>query len=226
MEPRVRRLYEAMFALEDLREIFRESVPGRANEDEIAAGVARVERILKDFKERKSSSLKYITDHIELRTREEEYININPIQPGGRLTPEARKALIAYGDGYSVCDWCLNQRLDKIRRPPVDEFHAELAEFVGMDEVRVVPGARRGFQIVTSSLLNKGDIVLLPDLGHYTEYLAVEIAGGVVREIPSGESNIITGDAVADTIEQVRATTGKVPKLVIVEHFDYSFGNE
>jgi len=226
MEPRVRKIYEAIFALEDLREIFREAVPGRANEDEIAAGVARVERILRDFKECKNSSLKYITNHIELRTREEEYININPIQPGGRLTPEARKALIAYGDGYSVCDWCRDQRLDRIKRPPVDEFHAELAEFVGMDEVRVVPGARRGFQAVTSSLLDKGDIVLLSDLGHYTEYLAVEIAGGVIREIPSGEVNIISGDAVADTIEQVRITTGKKPKLIIIEHFDYSFGNE
>ena len=65
----MRKLYEAIFALEDLREIFREAVPGRANEDEIAAGVARVERILRDFKECKNSSLKYITNHIELRTR-------------------------------------------------------------------------------------------------------------------------------------------------------------
>ncbi len=95
-----------------------------------------------------------------------------------------------------------------------------------MDEARVVPGARRGFQAVTSSLLDKGDIALLSDLGHYTEYLAVEVAGGVVREIPSGDSKIVTGDAVADTIERVEATTGKKPKLIIVEHFDYSYGNE
>ncbi len=222
----MRKLYEAMFALEDLREVFRDAVPGSANEEEIAACIARVERILKELKEAKSSSLKYITDRIELRTREEEYININPIQPGGRLTLEARKALIAYGDGYSVCDWCRDLRLDMIKRPPVDEFHAELAEFVGMDEARVVPGARRGFQAVTSSLLDKGDIALLSDLGHYTEYLAVEVAGGVVREIPSGDSKIVTGDAVADTIERVEATTGKKPKLIIVEHFDYSYGNE
>ncbi len=226
MDPRVRKLYEALFALEDLREIFRTAVPGCADEDEIAAGVARVEAILNDLKEQRSSSLRYITDRIELRTREEEYININPIQPGGRLTPEARKALIAYGDGYSICDWCRDLRLDKIRRPPVDEFHAELAEFVGMDEVRVVPGARRGFQAVTSSILEKGDIVLLSELGHYTEYLAVELAGGVVREVPAGEAHIITGDAVAETIEEVQATTGKKPKLLIIEHFDYSYGNE
>ena len=102
-----------------------------------------------------------LTEDIEVRLREELFINIHPIQPGGRLAAEAMKAIIAYGDGYSTCDWCRKPfRLDKISRPPIDEFHAELAEFLGMDEARVVPGARRGFQAVVSSLIDKGDIVM------------------------------------------------------------------
>ena len=229
METRVRKLYEALFALEDLRELFREALPtglDERGEGEFASGIARLESILGELKEGKGSQLRYVEDRIELRTREEEYININSIQPGGRLTPEARKALIAYGDGYSVCDRCLEGRLDMIRKPPVDEFHAELADFVGMDEVRLVPGARRGFQAVTSSLLEKGDVVIVSDLAHYTEYLAVELAGGIIKEVPSGEKNIITGDAVAAKIESVKEETGAVPKLIIVEHFDYRFGNE
>ncbi len=229
MNLRVRKLYEALFALEDLRDIFRQALPGgldESEEEQLSNGIARVETIIKDLKEGRGSPIKYAEDKIELRTREEEFININPIQPGGRLTAEARKTLIAYGDGYSVCDMCLEGRLDKIRKPAVDEFHAELADFVGMDEVRVVPGARRGFQAVTSSLLEKGDVVIVSDLGHYTEYLAVETAGGVIKEVPSGPKNIITGDAVADRIESVKKETGKLPKLIIIEHFDYSFGNE
>jgi len=84
-------------------------------------------------------------EDIEVRDVEEEYINIDPIQAGGRLTPEAMKALIAYCDGYSVCDNCRKpNRLDYIKKPPIDRFHRELAEFVGMDTARVVPGARRG----------------------------------------------------------------------------------
>ena len=72
-----------------------------------------------------------ICDDIELRAREELFINIHPIQAAGRLTAEAMKAMIAYGDGYSTCDWCLAPfRLDKIKRPPIDEFHVELAEFL------------------------------------------------------------------------------------------------
>ncbi len=229
MDIRARKIYEALFALEDLREIFRQALPTGLDENEeeqFLDGIAYVESIIKELKEGKGSPLKYIEDRIELRTREEEYININAIQSGGRLTPEARKALIAYGDGYSVCDKCLDFRLDKIRKPPVDEFHAELADFVGMDEVRVVPGARRGFQAVASSLLEKGDVVIVSDLAHYTEFLAVEIAGGVIKEVSSGEKNIITGDAVAGKIESVKDATGKLPKLIIIEHFDYHFGNE
>ncbi len=31
-------------------------------------------------------------------------INLNPIQRSGILTPEARQALLEFGDGYSTCD--------------------------------------------------------------------------------------------------------------------------
>ena len=43
---------------------------------------------------------------IEVREREEDYININPLQTAGRPYADARKAVISYVDGYSVCDWC------------------------------------------------------------------------------------------------------------------------
>ncbi|MCW7079623.1 MAG: O-phospho-L-seryl-tRNA:Cys-tRNA synthase [Candidatus Methanospirare jalkutatii] len=227
---RVRKIFEAMFLLEDMREIFRNALPtglNEAQESEFQEYLERLQQVLDELKAGKGTPLKFITDRIELRAREEEFININPIQPGGRLTAEARKALIAYGDGYSICDYCLAPfKLEKIRRPPVEEFHAELAEFVGMDAVRVFPGARRAFQAVTSAILEKGDIVLVSDLAHYTEFLAVEVAGGIVYEVPSGENHVITGEAFAQKIEEVREKTGKMPKLVMIEHYDYSFGNE
>ncbi|MFB0501524.1 MAG: O-phospho-L-seryl-tRNA:Cys-tRNA synthase [Candidatus Bathyarchaeia archaeon] len=171
--------------------------------------------------------MKSIMDEIEVRAREELFININPIQPGGRLTTEAMKALIAYGDGYSTCDWCKKPfRLDKIQRPPIDEFHADLAKFLGMDQVRVVPGARRGFQAVVNSLVEKGDSVIVSSLAHYTEFLAVEAAGGVVKEVPLDKDNIITAKNTAQKIEDVKKETGALPKLIMIDHFDYVLGNE
>ncbi len=45
-------------------------------------------------------------------------MNIQPIQAAGRLTLEARKAVISYGDGYSTCDACRKPfRLDTIASP-------------------------------------------------------------------------------------------------------------
>jgi len=171
--------------------------------------------------------MKNIADDIEVRAREELFINIHPIQPGGRLTPEAMKAIIAYGDGYSTCDWCIKPfRLDKIRRPPINEFHAELAKFLGMDQARVVPGARRGFQAVANSLVEKGDSVIVSSLAHYTEFLAVEVAGGVVKEVPLNEDNVVTAENTAQKIEEVKKETGALPKLIMIDHFDYMLGNE
>lgn len=227
---KIQKIFEALFAIEDLREIFRHSLPTGLNEDEkqrFSDGLTKLEGILKDLKAGKGNSLKYVVDGIELRTREESFINIHPIQPGGRLTPEARKVLIAYGDGYSTCDWCRKPfRLDKVERPPIDEFHAELAEFLGMDQARVVPGARRGFQAVVSSLVEKGDSVIVSSLAHYTEFLAVEDAGGVVKEVPLDEKNIVTGEATAQKVEDVKREAGTLPKLITIDHFDYMFGNE
>ena len=166
-------------------------------------------------------------EDIEVRAREELFINIHPIQAAGRLTPEAMKAIISYGDGYSTCDRCRKPfRLDKISRPPINDFHVELAEFIGMDQARVVPGARRGFQAVVSSLVEKGDSVIVSALAHYSEFLAVEAAGGMVKEVPLNPDSIITGEGTVQKIEEVKQETGKFPKLIMMDHFDYMFGNE
>ena len=164
--------------------------------------------------------------NIETREVEELYINIDPIQAGGRLTPEALKAVIAFGDGYSVCDNCLKPfRLDYIKKPPIADFHAELAEWLNMGAVRLVPGARRGFQAVAHSLVKKGDPVLLTALSHYTEFVALEQAGAEIREINRDAKNRITSDAVAEKIEEVTREFGRSPPLIFVEHVDYQYGN-
>jgi Sep-tRNA:Cys-tRNA synthetase len=166
------------------------------------------------------------TPEIDVREIEELAINIDPIQAGGRLTADAMKAIIAYGDGYSVCDECRKPfRLDFIKHPPIDVFHRDLATFLNMDTARVVPGARRGFQAVAGTYVRPGDPVILTALSHYTEFLAVETAGGIPREIPKNAQNKITADAAAETIEQVLREFGRPPALLFVEHIDYQFGN-
>ncbi|MBC8521602.1 MAG: hypothetical protein H8D26_06395 [Methanomicrobia archaeon] len=54
MNLRARKIYEALFALEDLREIFRQALPtglDESEEEQLSNGIARVETILRDLKE-------------------------------------------------------------------------------------------------------------------------------------------------------------------------------
>jgi Sep-tRNA:Cys-tRNA synthetase len=163
---------------------------------------------------------------IEARQVNELFINIDPIQAGGKLTADAMKAVIAYGDGYSVCDNCRKpNRLDHISKPPIAAFHKDVADWLNMDAVRTVPGARRGFQAVAQTYVGKGDPVLLTSLSHYTEFLAVEEAGGTAREIPADGQKMITADAAAEKIEEIKRETGKVPVLAFIDHVDYQYGN-
>ncbi|WP_406658023.1 O-phospho-L-seryl-tRNA:Cys-tRNA synthase [Methanolobus sp. ZRKC2] len=231
MNIRVQKTFEALFALEDIREMLRSTLPDGSDQvesREFNEQINRIKNIITDLEAGTGSpNVGKIAGTLPVRSREEEYINIQPIQAAGRLTPEARKALIAYGDGYSACDSCRKPfRLDKISKPPIADFHTDLAQFLNMDTARVVPGARRGFQAVTSSLVEPGDSVVVSSLAHYTEFLAVEAAGGIVKEVPKGLDNIIKPDDVAEKIEAVTKDTGKAPKLVMIDHFDYQFANE
>ncbi len=163
---------------------------------------------------------------IEARQVNELFINIDPIQAGGRLTGDAMKAIIAYGDGYSVCDNCRKpNRLDYISKPPIAEFHKDVAAFVHMDDARMMPGARRGFQAVAHTYVKKGDPVLLTGLSHYTEFLAVEEEGGIPREIPADNHHSITPDAAAAKIEDIQHEFGRAPVLAFIDHVDYQYGN-
>ncbi len=163
---------------------------------------------------------------IATRTVEEGSINLDPIQAAGRLTPEAMKAVIAWGDGYSVCDNCHKPfRLDYVTNPPIADFHTDLARWLGMDRSQVVPGARRGFQAVTGALVGKGEPVMMTGMGHYTAYLSVEVVNGVVREIPPTPSHHITADAAAERIEAAVREFGYAPKLLFIDAVDFMYGN-
>ncbi len=93
-----------------------------------------------------------------------------------------------------------------------------------MDTARVVPGARRGFQAVASTYVEKGDPVIVTALAHYTEFMAVEEAGGIPLEIPKDTANHITPDAAAEKIEAVIREFSKTPPLLFIDHVDYQFG--
>ena len=161
--------------------------------------------------------------------KEDRYINLHPIQRGGVLTPEAREALLEFGDGYSTCDWCppKQARLDAIESPPIAQFMQDLAEFLGMDVARVVTRCREAKFIAFTTLGEPGDYVVVDGLAHYSTYIAAELARLKIKEVPHGgyPEFKLDLDAYATKIEEVKRETGKPPAAALLTHADYLYGN-
>ena len=164
------------------------------------------------------------------RSINEEYINIHPIQRGGILTPEAFKALVDYGDGYSLCDNCLKGRIDQIENPPVIDFLIDMAQFLHIDNAMLVSAAREAKRLVMEVLRKKypkRKTVVIDSLAHYTTYLGIEQNNLRVKEVPnSGETEfIIDPDSYREIIKEVLKDEGELPLLVLLTHVDYKYGN-
>jgi Sep-tRNA:Cys-tRNA synthetase len=119
----------------------------------------------------------------DLKREHLKFINTDPLQRGGILYPEARKALQEWGDGYSVCDFCTG-RLDLIKKPPIFSFiHETLPKFLDIDIARITHGAREGKFIIFHSLCKKDDTIVIDQNTHYTTYVSAEMCGLKVREV-------------------------------------------
>ncbi len=154
-------------------------------------------------------------------------INIDPLQTGGRLTEAAKQALVEWGDGYSVCDFC-GGVLDQIKKPPIYDFvHNALPEFLGSDEARVTNGARESKFAVMHSIGKPGDWIVLDGLAHYSSYVAAERAGLNIKTVPhSGSPDYyLDPEGYATAIEEVTKESGKPPALALVTYPDGSYGN-
>ncbi|MFX0071133.1 MAG: O-phospho-L-seryl-tRNA:Cys-tRNA synthase [Candidatus Hermodarchaeota archaeon] len=164
------------------------------------------------------------------RSINEEFINVHPIQRGGILTPEAYKALVSYGDGYSLCDNCLKGRIDKIENPPVVDFLKDMSRFLNIDNVMPTAAARESKRLVMKVLSKKypkRKTVVVDSLSHYTTYLAIETNNLQVREVPnSGEPEFkLDYKDYEKIINEVKKKEGQLPLLVVLTHVDYKYGN-
>ncbi len=154
-------------------------------------------------------------------------INIDPLQTGGILTPEARSALIQWGDGYSVCDFCPGT-LDKIRTPPIYDFiHDALPEFLGTDHARVTNGAREAKFMVMHAITDTGDSIVLDGNAHYTSFVAAERAGLKIKTVSNSGYPYykVDPDGYARIFEEIKKDTGKLPTLALLTYPDGNYGN-
>jgi hypothetical protein len=78
----VQKTFEALFALEDLRELLRQSLPTGFNDkqqEEFSNTITRIKGIIADLEKGEGKSVSNRVGMLDPRTREEDFINIHPI---------------------------------------------------------------------------------------------------------------------------------------------------
>ncbi|KQC12271.1 MAG: O-phospho-L-seryl-tRNA:Cys-tRNA synthase [Methanothrix sp.] len=153
-------------------------------------------------------------------------INIDPLQRGGILTPEAREAIMEWADGYSVCDFCTGS-LEGIQNPPIKDFvHEALPEFLEVDQVRITHGAREGMFAAMHSLCKRGSTVVADGNAHYTTLLAAELAGLKVELVSASEKPDYRVDpnGYEEAICRVRGR-GEEVDMAVLTYPDGNYGN-
>lgn len=149
------------------------------------------------------------------------FINLMPLQTGSILTDAAREALIEFGDGYSVCDFCLGS-LHNITNPPVRDFvHELLPPFLGCEVAALTYGARDGIFMVMHSLTKPGDSIIVDANRHYTTAVAAERVGLNMVEVPHSDYPEFR----VDVNNYISLIEKHNPKLILLTYPDGNYGN-
>jgi len=159
------------------------------------------------------------------RDTERKNLNLNPLQRGGVLPLEARKALYEFSDGYSVCDYCAG-RLDEITKPHIHGFLDDLASFINTDHARTVHGAREGKFAVMHALCKPGDTIVIDGNAHYTTHVAAERAGLNMVDVPNSDypNYEITPESYKVVLDDLY-DQGEEVSMVLLTHVDGNYGN-
>jgi Sep-tRNA:Cys-tRNA synthetase len=156
-----------------------------------------------------------------LRREHKGLINLMPLQTGGILTDAARQALVEFGDGYSVCDFCQGS-LCNVTNPPIRDFVQELLpQFLGCEVATITHGAREAKFTVMHSLARPGDSILVDANRHYTTVVAAERVGLNVIEVSSSGHP----EFKVDVNEYVALIKQHAPKLILLTYPDGNYGN-
>ena len=158
---------------------------------------------------------------VNLQRQHKGLINLMPLQTGGLLTDAARKALIEFGDGYSVCDFC-EGTLCNVTNPPIRDFvQALLPQFLGCEVTTITHGAREAKFMVMHSLAKPGDSIIVDASKHYTTVVAAERLGLNIIEVPnSGHPEFIV-----DVNQYEPLIKKHAPKLILLTYPDGNYGN-
>ena len=92
----------------------------------------------------------------------------------------------------------------------------KLADFNGVEvdpgrQLLVTPGSNQAFMVTMMTILEPGDEVAIASPYYFNHHMAIELCGGVVREIPLSEEN-----GFQMTLEDVERVMGPKTKAVVI----------
>ena len=92
----------------------------------------------------------------------------------------------------------------------------KLADFNGVEvdpgrQLLVTPGSNQAFMVTMMTILEPGDEVAIASPYYFNHHMAIELCGGVVREIPLSEEN-----GFQMTLEDVESVMGPKTKAVVI----------
>ena len=92
----------------------------------------------------------------------------------------------------------------------------KLADFNGVEvdpgrQLLVTPGSNQAFMVTMMTILEPGDEVAIASPYYFNHHMAIELCGGVVREIPLSEEN-----GFQMTLEDVESAMGPRTKAVVI----------
>ena len=174
-----------------------------------------------------------------LRNQYRDAVIINPLMTGGLLPRDVQERMIEDGwlsIGYSVCFDCIKGQSSMITKPPIRDFLADIAEFLGGEAAYHTFGCRAAqfavMRTISDYLRSNGDkeytdIVLADSLCHYTTIIAAELAGLKIEEVPNSGSPEykVSAESFQRKIEEIKNRTGRLPGLIAVTHVEPYHGN-
>jgi Sep-tRNA:Cys-tRNA synthetase len=182
--------------------------------------------------------VKNLQRYSQLKNPGKGYLIINPIMVGGILPGEAQHKLLDeewIRTGYAVCFDCLEGRSSLIRKPNVQQFLGDLAEFLGGSVAEHSFGCRAAqfaaMKAVADRLMNNsekhGNVIVADPLCHYTTNIAAEMVGFKLVTTQAGQPPTyqVGAQGFQNKIDEIKKATGKLPAIIVVTHVDPYYGN-
>ncbi len=166
-----------------------------------------------------------MTLSMKIRNTPEDYINLNPLQAGGRTVAETRLIVSSYADGYAGYDQYSGQFFQVPKRETA-QLIDKLSQFLGADGIFFAHGVREAKYLLMQSILKSGDSIVIDGNVHFSTVLAAEKLGiKVFQTKNSGFPNYkINPDDYEILIDSLKKRSQK-PKLLILTQVDGAYGN-